>query len=182
MKKSFSQLIGVLVATLLIIFYFMYTKDKFKIEEFIATKEDKIETINGINESITTNYPNTPEDVVDYYCQLLKVIYSKETSQEDIVATVKLMRKMYSDELLELNPEEVQINNLIQDVLIYQETENYLIDSKVEKLVYEADETVNIVMKQVLTHVTVFQNYDLINQDGKWVINRFDIVEEDGVY
>lgn len=70
-------------------------------------------------------YPATPREVLKLYCRLVKCLYSADLSDRETEKLVAQIRKLYSDELLYINPESEMVE------LAKNERDQYLDDEKV---------------------------------------------------
>jgi hypothetical protein len=73
-----------------------------------------------------------PDQIAEFNCMLTKVIYSgKVKKEEDIELLLKVQREYFAEETLDKNPEDVNIQRLIDELQEYKEADLYIIGYKV---------------------------------------------------
>ncbi|OOB77621.1 MAG: hypothetical protein BEN19_01840 [Epulopiscium sp. Nuni2H_MBin003] len=166
------KIIGIVIMIAVVVIYTFSIRAKFAdIDEsnekkylYSLTARDEIE------EQLINNYPDSPEEVVNIYSEIFRHIYSEVAKPDSIIESVHLLRLLYAEELINLNPIEEQIDNVLEEVELYQDKGNYIIGSTIDKVVYQQNNTVVITVTHTLIHQSIEKEYTLIQQDGKWVI------------
>ncbi len=86
----------VLLAIVIVGAYFLVNRSKSNTEEdIVLTAVQKITTIN-----LATSYPPTPREVVDLYCQIMKVMYKETYTDTEFDQMATIMAGIFDDELL----------------------------------------------------------------------------------
>ena len=89
----------ILVALLAVVIlgaYFIVTRSKGNTEEeIVLTAVQKITTID-----LNTSYPPTPREVVDLYCQIMKVMYKETYTDDEFAQMAAVIAGIFDDELL----------------------------------------------------------------------------------
>lgn len=122
-KQGIAQTVGVLVILASIVLFVF-----FRMTQNASQRQDEPKSLTEMEKLLAYdfdgNYPKTVRDVMKLYCRYLKVVYSKDTSDEAVGALNSQMRKLYVQKLLDYNNEDSQLEAL-----------------KVEKASFEKDKT-----------------------------------------
>lgn len=65
---------------------------------------------------LTTNYPQTPKEVVKYYSEISMCFYNEEYTDEELEQLAAKAMELYDHELAENNPQEQYVENLKQEI------------------------------------------------------------------
>lgn len=85
----------------------------------------------GLIEQIRKLQAN-PDQIAEFNCMLTKVLYSgKLKDEDDIKLLLKLQREYFTDATLGKNPEDVNIQRLVEELNEYKEADLYIIGYKV---------------------------------------------------
>lgn len=125
-KQGIAQTIGILVifAAIMLFAFFRMTQNAGKRQD---APKSQTETEKLLSYDFEGNYPKTVKDVTKLYCRYLKIIYSKETSDEVLGLLNSQMRKLYAQELLDYNSEAAQLEALRKEKASYQEDKTSLV-------------------------------------------------------
>ncbi|MFW5632218.1 MAG: DUF6715 family protein [Acetivibrio ethanolgignens] len=135
MKKSTQKIIYMvllmsILAVAIIYAYFQMTGKKE--EQVPKTKVEKL-----IHRNLEGTYPATPREVMKVYGELTKYLYNgneeKKMSDEQFEALFDQVRILYSEELLEENPREVQLERLKMDVADYKKMSKTIMSYNVQQ-------------------------------------------------
>lgn len=135
MKKSTQKIIYTILfmsilAVVIIYAYFQITGKKE--EQVPKTKIEKL-----INRNLEGNYPATPREVMKVYGELTRYLYNgneeKKLSDEQLEALLDQVRILYSEELLEENPREEQLERLKMDVADYKKMSKTIMSYTVQQ-------------------------------------------------
>ncbi len=126
-KKKKSGPVGtivflVLLAAVIIGVYLKITGDKDEGTQEIPADVQEVDVL--LKRDLIFDYPQTPREVLRFYCRITKCLYNEDLSDEQIKKLVQQVRMLYSDKLLENNSEEDQI------ALIKGDREKYSKDKK----------------------------------------------------
>lgn len=79
------------------------------------TPAEKVSDVSDIGKltarDLDADYPNTPRKVVDLYSQITKSLYDSKLTDTDLEKLCKQSRKLMSEELLLVNPEDTFLEN-----------------------------------------------------------------------
>jgi len=134
--------------------------------------------------SLDQNYPKTPDEVMDYYLIMSRLIYSDMIVEQSLFGEIiTQMRKLYGPELLEENSYESQLNT----VEIAVET---LKKQKINQSGYEQLPTMFNSLDPDVCYIRAKQNYsnrevfywefqlERVPPENNWKIIRFERTDE----
>ncbi len=99
-KKIVGAFVAILViAALVLAGYFMLNKQAEKKAEETVLPTTEVGKI--LAKDLESKYPETPTEVVKLYWRINRCMYNEDTSDEDMEAVLKQLRKLYDDELLQ---------------------------------------------------------------------------------
>lgn len=104
MDKMTKKIVGafaailVIAALILSVYFFMNKQAEKKAQESVlpTTEVGKL-----LAKDLETKYPETPTEVVKLYWRFNRCMYNEDTSDKDMEAVLKQLRKLYDDELLQ---------------------------------------------------------------------------------
>jgi len=104
MDKMTKKIIGaftaiVVIAALILGVYFLLNKQAEKKAEDSVLPTTEVGKI--LAKDLETKYPETPTEVVKLYWRINRCMYNEDTSEKDVEALLKQLRKLYDDELLQ---------------------------------------------------------------------------------
>ncbi len=116
----------------LIVGYFFYLTNRNNDNSDNMAEQTPLSQV--LSRDLELNYPGTPRGVVIYYSDILKVLYTLDGKKDhsDIENMAYKLRGLFDDELLERNPEETYITNLINEVTDYNSRKKTVADYIVE--------------------------------------------------
>ncbi|MDE7324145.1 MAG: hypothetical protein K2N73_15830 [Lachnospiraceae bacterium] len=106
--------IGIIVVILIAMvggYYFYLSNIRDTGEETVVT-----EVQNVLLKNLDTDYPPTPREVLRYYSDITKCLYSEKYTEEQFEQMADKMLALYDTELVENNPREQYIKDLKSDV------------------------------------------------------------------
>lgn len=168
----------ILVAVIGGLFYYTYLYDNAKDKREISS-DDEINRL--LNYNFDENYPKTVRETVKLYNNYLKYAYNGSFSEDELVKANQNMRQLFDEELLEYNPEEVQLDGLKSEIQHYEEEKQKFVSfsvaegSQVEtnkvKDVEYAKIKVTLVIQVKTTPSSVNEEYILRKDaEGRWKI------------
>ena len=121
-------LIALFVAILLVgIFYRLSNKTVVSSEDEVVEAVTAIDT--ALSRNLTTNYPQTPKEVVKYFSEITQCYYNETfESDEQLEKLADQMLLLYDDELVGYNSHEDYLFDLKSDITYYN-TNGYTISS-----------------------------------------------------
>lgn len=134
-------------------------------------------------------YPKTARDVAKLHCRFLKSIYNEELEKEEMQELNAQVRRLFSKELLEKNPDEEQFETLMSDVNKFHADGRVYISYEVDSennVLYTSKDGRDYAMFYVTSKVrennktrTMQLQYLLIKEDEDWKIQGWqEIVSE----
>lgn len=84
--------------------------------EVRATKVQEI-----INRNIEIRYPPTPRELVRFFADITQCLYNENYSEQDFIALGEQLYRLYHDELKEINPWDLYLDDLRSDVNSHRE-------------------------------------------------------------
>lgn len=151
--------------------YFLIVRDrndkpieKYKegIEVLLQTETTRLET----------EYPKTPEAVIESHNKIMEYQYSQQMEQGLVDEAVIALRHLYSEALLEMNPKEQQEFIMVGELLDNKQNKIHMIKSEIETVEYSSKkDAATIKVKHYTTKGDKLRNYDLVLENNKWKIN-----------
>ncbi len=173
MRKE--QIVGGIMIVGLIGYYSWSIQNQYNdIDVSTLSVDSMLRELESLDAMIDTSFAETPEGVMYIYSELLRHQYAEGSTEETIALSVEIMRKLYVEQLRELNDITVQTEKLIEEVKAYKAIGNYMAGSNVVTVTHTQEETANVVIKHVMMHQIVYKEYRLIQQDGRWLIYRWE--------
>ncbi len=138
------------------------------------------ETEKLIAKDLEIGYPETPKEVMKLWGRYNQCLYNTSLSEEEFASLVKNLRVMYSDEINRQITEEKMIQNLKDEISMYQEnnwkivsysldTETAIdyrkVDGKEQALV-----RFSYFMREGNEYMTRFHNFLLVKENEKWKV------------
>lgn len=100
-RKVLFAFVGMIcAAALILVFYYLLTQGKISSMRSSAKPTSEVEKL--LSKDLDTKYPETPTEVVKLYWRFNKCIYNNSMNDKKFKGLLKQLRKMYDDELLEL--------------------------------------------------------------------------------
>lgn len=135
--------------------------------------------IDEIDKKIESNYPEKVKEIVEIHNELMAIAYKYPMNEEEVEKYVKTIRKLYSLEFLEINPEAAQIEALDKERESMSEESMELIASNIDDVYIAQDNDGKEVSAEVnVLHATtqgsLARTYLLIKEDGLWKINGWE--------
>jgi hypothetical protein len=74
-----------------------------------------------MSHDLEENYPSSPYEVMIMNNHIITYLYGLEIKEEEIPTVINQQRYLFSPELLELNPEDVQVEKIVTEIKAYKE-------------------------------------------------------------
>jgi len=152
-------------------------------------KEKNSEALKIYNEVMAFNeiedYPKTPDEVIELYNKSYRLLYGNMIKDETVIDEVlHQQRKLYTEELLELNTYEQQLEELKSSIESLKEQKLDIIDIKQKPALYDAqknNKSCTIRITQTGSNFSKFYwNYFLEkDENDKWKILGWKASNED---
>jgi len=129
-------------------------------------------------------YPETPEQVLELYLDILLLQYGQIVVHEDVMRNlVSIQRRLYSDELLVMNPsEDMQYDELVRTTNKLYENKVTLTSTQRSSAVYAINDSGKCVftVKQANTGYgfTYWEYYMQKDAQGQWKLLGWDLTSE----
>ena len=85
-----------------------------------------------IDRDMEKNYPGTPRAVVLWYSKMIKAVYEKDLTDEDVKGMAKNLYAMFDDELKEKNPYDQYVASVAAEINAYNDANKIISDFVVE--------------------------------------------------
>lgn len=117
--KKVHGIIAIIVCVGLCVGYYFYLSNRDINRDVTPSEVEQI-----IAKDLDASYPKTPREVVRFYNRILLSLYNGENlSDEQVEALGEQARKLFDEELIEKNPEDIYIASLKQELAGYGEEE-----------------------------------------------------------
>ncbi|OOB77193.1 MAG: hypothetical protein ATN33_00540 [Epulopiscium sp. Nele67-Bin001] len=175
-----SKIFGVVLLVAVIGFYSYSLQHQYdKIDSATVTQINLMNALYDIEDTILYDYPQTPMEIMEIYNELLRFQYAEKADEEVVEKTVMLMREFYVDEIIQLNPEQTQVDNAWADVELYHSMDNYMIASSITQSQYISNINATFTVQHILTRQIINKEYKFINDNGIWKLyNWSDIIQD----
>lgn len=189
-NSNVKNVIILVVLVALVIGFFVYSSNR---AVSTATGDDlKLTAVQEvITRDLDTDYPPTPKELVKYYSDIMKCLYSDDGyTDEEFEAMADKMLALYDDELLEINPRDFYITSLKSDVDSFKEDNKAIISyttsasTDVETATIDGRECAKLYCTYKIRVGTDYikskEVYELRkDSDGHWKILGFKLADED---
>ena len=176
------KVIGILTIVIVIAIYVISMGGK---TQRGTTPKEVTTSVNGdrkitqIEEEIDTAYPEKPAGVVALHNELMKILYSDISNSETLEDYARTIRKIYSEELQNLNSLETQVKDLKTEKAYIESIDMILIASEIKEVYISKNEEghedkaeVNVI--HATNQGTLNRTYFLVNEEGSWKINAWE--------
>ena len=128
--KNLNSLKGVLIVLVLAVLIVTYSVHMSNLakgkEDETAVKTDAVTEL--LQRNLTTNYPQTPKEVIKYFSEITQCYYNEEYTDEQLILLADQMLKLYDPELASFKSHDDYIQDLKDDIAEYK-FNNYTISS-----------------------------------------------------
>lgn len=168
-----------------IIFSLYFYLNNNKQEDAVKTKTE-VEKL--LAKDLSSEYPATPTSVVKLSSRISKCLYNDKLNNEQVNELIVMIRKLYSKELLDNNPEEKYNKTFKSDIADYQDKKrkisDYRVDGNSQVNNWEKDgrEYASLNVKYYVAekkkHDDIYQNFILIKENSQWKILGWKSIPE----
>lgn len=176
MRKAIALVIMIVVCSI----YFIamnYTDEGIGMGKKLGLGEGKIsypkDTIEKIIMEIETEYPATPKMLMELNNHIMQCQYSEDSDDDVIIETVKALRMLYSNDLLQLNSYEKQLENLKDELDKNHADKLYLTRSTIKTIVFPSPENALVEVLHETTKKSERREYRLVKEKGLWKIHSW---------
>lgn len=96
--------------------------EKSKPEDYVPLTA--VQTVLARN--LTTNYPQTPKEVIKYYSEITKCFYNEECTEEELYALAMKAQELYDHDLVANKTEEQYLQDLKSEIQAFKEKDYYI--------------------------------------------------------
>lgn len=136
----------------------------------VSSPKDMIEKI--IKE-IEAEYPETPKMLMELNNHIMQLQYSEDSGDDLIRETLKALRMLYSNELLQLNSYEKQLENLKVELEKKYVDKLYLTKSTIKTIAFPSPENALVEVLHETTKRSERREYRLVKEKGLWKIHSW---------
>jgi hypothetical protein len=137
-----------------------------------------------IAKDLDIGYPETPTEVMKLWGRLNQCIYNSKVSDDEFKSLALQLRKMYSTDLLDQNPEERHIQRLSEEVEKFKEDKKKIVSysaetgSAIQYKTINGRECAYIKISYFMNtggraYAKTFQDFILVKQNERWKILGF---------
>ena len=161
----------------IILIYFRYISN---VNKNVKREPNKDELEQLVQYDMLNDYPKSARDVVKLHCRYSKVVYGNKVSDEELSVLSNNMRQLYAKELLQYNPDNTAVQALKKSIRQMEEQEysykSYSLPEASQIQYYNQNGVDMASMEVTITMGTkdgagyYYQQYVLVDEDGKWKI------------
>lgn len=131
------------------------------------------DTIQKMIQQIETEYPETPKMLIEFNNRIMQYQYSKDVNDEVMTETLKALRMLYSEELLQLNSYEKQFENLKVELEKNHIGKLYLTKNTIKSIEFPSPENAFVEVVHETTKESERRQYTLVKEKGLWKIHSW---------
>ncbi len=183
-------ILSVALGFLILGYYFYLSKQGSTTENSVAVqKQTEIQKV--LEKDLVNSYPETPRSVIKWYNRIQMLYYDENTSESDLEALCDQAMLMMDADLLQMNPKEVYVTQVKDDVADYKNHNRKIVSievadtANVEYVTKDGRDYAYVQVYYFLKEGSNFQNtyqkYCLRKDDGgKWKILAIELTDGDG--
>lgn len=159
-------------------FYFMVSNDKLDLNPQ-NKKVDVLKQLEEHNKELDNAYPSTPKALIELNNKLMSYLYSTKIQESQIDLYIDTVRRLYDQELLELNTKEDQKNAITVEMLKSTEENTKFLGSKIEDVTLLGDTEAEVKVTHYRNKENVTRIYKLTHVSGVWKIISWENLKAD---
>ncbi len=182
-KKGFI-IIGILILLIVGYYYYLSNRQTQPQEEVTVSKVQDL-----LLRDLERNYPPSPKEVVKYYFEITKCLYTEKLSNEDVEALAFKLEEIFDEELRAYQVKEEYLLNLKSEIAAFQESKSLILNYSTSSSTdvdyftedgYEFARLYGTFYLQVQKNLRSLENVFLLRKDenGHWKIYGWEQVEE----
>ena len=182
-KKGFI-IIGILILLIVGYYYYLSNRQTQPQEEVTVSKVQDL-----LLHDLERNYPPSPKEVVKYYFEITKCLYTEKLSNEDVEALAFKLEEIFDEELRAYQVKEEYLLNLKSEIAAFQESKSLILNYSTSSSTdvdyftedgYEFARLYGTFYLQVQKNLRSLENVFLLRKDenGHWKIYGWEQVEE----
>lgn len=152
-------------------------------QDIESARTPKTETDKLIAKDLESGYPDTPAEVMKLWGRYNQCMYNTAMSDEQFTALLEQMRRMYSSELLDANPEVDHGTNLREEIEDFREQKSKIVSYSADtggSVQYKTVNNKECAYLQISYFISkkdgyskVFEDFLMVKEDDKWKILGF---------
>ena len=175
----------------LVLGYYFYLSRRGTTTENSTATATQTEMQKVLEKDFVGSYPETPRSVIKWYNRIQMLYYDENTTNDELEALCDQAMLMMDSDLLQVNPKEVYVSSVKQDVADYQSHGRKIVSIEVADTANVEYETaggkdyayvqVYYFVKEGSNFQNTYQKYCLRKDDtGKWKILAIQLTDADG--
>ena len=183
-------ILSIALGFLILGYYFYLSRSGSRTENSVAT-EKQTEMQKVLDKDFVNSYPETPRSVIKWYNRIQMLYYDEDTSEKQLEGLCDQAMLMMDADLLQMNPKEVYVTQVKDDVEDYKNHNRKIVSIDVADTANVEYETaggkdyayvqVYYFIKEGSNFQNTYQKYCLRKDDsGKWKILAVQLTDADG--
>lgn len=182
-KKSRSTIKTIILAVFFAGIFLVYFNSLGNKSSTPRTDKQKTEIEQLCTYDMLGNYPKTPRDVVKLHSRYFKAFYGEKLSDDELYELNQQVRYLYSDDLITLNDETINLQSLKNSIArmeeqkykykSYELPEASQIKTYTQDGVYMATMEVKITIDMEDSIGYLYMQYVLVKENDKWKIQAW---------
>lgn len=183
-------ILSIALGFLILGYYFYLSRSGSRTENSVAT-EKQTEMQKVLDKDFVNSYPETPRSVIKWYNRIQMLYYDEDTSEKQLEGLCDQAMLMMDADLLQMNPKEVYVTQVKDDVEDYKNHNRKIVSIDVADTANVEYETAGgkdyayvqayYFVKEGSNFQNTYQKYCLRKDDsGKWKILAVQLTDADG--
>lgn len=183
-------ILSIALGFLILGYYFYLSRSGSRTENSVAT-EKQTEMQKVLDKDFVNSYPETPRSVIKWYNRIQMLYYDEDTSEKQLEGLCDQAMLMMDVDLLQMNPKEVYVTQVKDDVEDYKNHNRKIVSIDVADTANVEYETAGgkdyayvqayYFIKEGSNFQNTYQKYCLRKDDsGKWKILAVQLTDADG--
>ncbi len=183
-------ILSIALGFLILGYYFYLSRSGSRTENSVAT-EKQTEMQKVLDKDFVNSYPETPRSVIKWYNRIQMLYYDEDTSEKQLEGLCDQAMLMMDADLLQMNPKEVYVTQVKDDVEDYKNHNRKIVSIDVADTANVEYETAGgkdyayvqayYFIKEGSNFQNTYQKYCLRKDDsGKWKILAVQLTDADG--
>ncbi len=146
-------------------------KDKDKNREAADAEYERL-----MSRDLENNYPASYLEVMVYYTDIIKYLYSGDATEEQIANLIDKERQLYAKDILLLNTYEDQVAYAMEDIAMFTQNDNRILEAEVYDIFETSreDQLTEISVKYLVSKTgNIDMQYYLVKEGAHWKILSF---------
>lgn len=166
MKKYYKTVIVIVILAVLGIAYYYYLSNRDNSVDATEKEYAKQEIEALTTRDLSSNYPESPKEVIKFYARITRAYYKTEISDEQMKLLGTQARKLFDKELYDTQTDDEFFEALKKDIEEYRKADRYVADYKIDD-----SENVNYSTFEGKKYASVKMLYNI--REGSELINSY---------